>query len=68
MRRSDFMRMINKSFPKVGLTCSFQDNQLAELIQIKRRAVKNMSCKQAVSIVGPQDPDCNMWVSSAELT
>lgn len=67
MRRSDFMRMINKSFPKAGLTCSFQDNQLAQLIQIKRRAVKSMPCKQAVSVVGPQDPDCNMWVLSADV-
>lgn len=66
MRRSDFMRMINKSFPKAGLTCSFQDNQLSELIQIKRRSVKNMPCKQAVNTVGPQDSDGHVWVLNAD--
>ena len=67
MRRADFMKMINKSFPKAGLTCSFADHQLSELIQIKRRAVSSMPTKQAVSTVGPQDSNGSMWVLGPEV-
>lgn len=67
MRRADFMRMINKSFPKAGLTCSFLDHQLSELIQIKRRAVSSMPTKQAVSTVGPQNASGSMWVLGPEV-
>ena len=55
MRRSDFMKMIKSSFPSWGLTCSFQDHQLSQFIQIKRRTAKHIPTKKAVSLVGPQD-------------
>ena len=64
MQRSDFMRMINESFPG-GLTCSFQDAQLSEFIQIKRRRVTHMPEKRVVSVVGPQDE--NLWVLGPDV-
>ena len=60
MRRVDFMKMINESFPTGGLTCSFQDHQLSEFIQIKRRKAAQVPMKLAVQDVGPQDED--LWV------
>lgn len=65
MQRSDFMRMINESFPTGGLTCSFQDHQLSEFIQIKRRTVTHMPEKRVVSVVGPQDDD--LWVLGPDV-
>jgi len=55
MKRFDFMRMLNSSFPGGGLTCSFQDHQLSEYIQVKKRVAKEVPTKQAVSVVGPQN-------------
>ena len=60
MRHVDFMKMINKSFPTGGLTCSFQDHQLSEFIQIKRRTAAPVPTKLAVEDIGPQDED--LWV------
>jgi len=64
MRKADFMKMINSSFPSGGLTCSFQDSQLSEFIQIKKRE-KKIPVKRAVSIVGPQQD--NLWVLGRDL-
>lgn len=64
MRKPDFMKMINSSFPSGGLTCGFQDNQLSEFIQIKKRE-KKIPVKRAVSIVGPQQDD--LWVLGRDL-
>jgi len=52
--------MINSSFPSGGLTCSFQDCQLTEFIQIKKRRISQMPIKKAVCIVGPQGD--GLWV------
>ena len=65
MQHSDFMRMINESFPTGGLTCSFQNHQLSEFIQIKRRTVTHMPEKRVVSVVGPQDDD--LWVLGPDV-
>lgn len=65
MRRSDFMRMVNSSFPSGGLTCSFQDHQLSQYIQIKRRASKHIPTKRAVSLVGPQNN--HVWVLGPDV-
>ena len=65
MQRSDFMRMINESFPTGGLTCSFQDHQLSEFIQIKRRTVTYLPEKRVVSVVGPQND--NLWVLGPDI-
>ena len=60
MKRYDFMKMLNSSFPGGGLTCSFQDYQLSEYIQVKKRVAKEVPTKQAVSVVGPQNNQ--LWV------
>ena len=60
MKRSDFMKMLNSSFPGGGLTCSFQDYQLSEFIQIKKRNTRELPTKRAVSIIGPQNSQ--LWV------
>ena len=36
MRQLEFMKMLNDSFPIRGLTCSLQDHQLSEYLQIKK--------------------------------
>ena len=53
MRKNDFMKMINDSFLTGGLTCSFQDQQLSEFVQIKRRMANQIPTKIAVKVVGP---------------
>ena len=60
MRKTDFMKMINASFPAGGLTCSFQDQQLSEYIQIKYRSAGPLPVKKAVQHVGKQDQ--SLWV------
>ena len=60
MKRSDFMKMLNSFFPGGGLTCSLLDHQLSEFIQIKKRNVKELPTKRAVSVIGPQNAD--LWV------
>lgn len=65
MQRSDFMRMINESFAIGGLTCSFQDYQLSEFIQIKHRTVTHMPEKKVVSVVGPLDD--SLWVLGPDV-
>ena len=59
MKRMEFMRMINSSFPGGGLTCSLLDHQLSEYFQIKKRG-RELPTKKAVSVVGQQDN--NLWV------
>ena len=49
MRRTDFMKMINASFPAGRLTCSFQDQQLSEYIQIKHRSTGPLPVTQATA-------------------
>lgn len=65
MRKPDFMRTINSSFPSGGLTCSFQDCQLSEFIQIKKRRIRQIPIKKAVSMMGPQTHD--FWVLGRDL-
>ena len=52
------MKMLNDSFPTAGLTCSMQDHQLSEYLQI--RNTSRLPEKLAVRIVGQQDR--NIWV------
>ena len=60
MRRLEFMKMLNDSFPTGGLTCSLQDHQLSEYLQIKKRSTARLPEKLAVKSVGQQDQ--NVWV------
>ena len=60
MRRLEFMKMLNDSFPTGGLTCSLQDHQLSEYLQIKKRNTPRLPEKIAVKSVGQQDQD--VWV------
>ena len=52
--------MLNDSFPTAGLTCSMQDHQLSEYLQIRKRNTSRLPEKLAVRIVGQQDR--NIWV------
>ena len=54
------MKMLNDSFPTAGLTCSMQDHQLSEYLQIRKRNTSRLPEKLAVRIVGQQDR--NIWV------
>ena len=65
MRKNDFMKMINDSFLTGGLTCSFQDQQLSEFVQIKRRMANQIPTKKAVKVVGPQNTD--LWVLGPDI-
>ena len=60
MRKLEFMKMINNSFPTAGLTCSMQDSQLSEYLQTKKRSIGPLPEKIAVRSVGQQDKF--MWV------
>lgn len=65
MKKTDFMKMINESFPTGGLTCSFQDQQLSEFIQAKRRLATHIPTKKVVKTVGPQNAD--LWVLGPDI-
>lgn len=54
MRKDRFMQQINSSH-EGGLTCSFNDYQLAEFIQILQRRSGALPIKKAVEHVGIQD-------------
>ena len=56
------MKMINASFPAGGLTCSVQDQQLSEYIQIKHQSTGVLPVKKAVQHVGKQDKIYGSWV------
>ena len=60
------MKMINASFPAGGLTCSFQDQQLSEYIQIKHRSAGPLATYQKdVRHVGRQGQ--NLWVMGSDV-
>ena len=59
------MQQINFSHSEGGLTCSFNDYQLAEYIQHRRRNAGKLPVKTAVNHVGPQ-PD-GSWVLGPTL-
>lgn len=61
MRRLEFMKMLNDSYPSAGLTCSMQDHQLSEYLQTKKRSAARMPEKLAVRNVGQQQ-DKKTWV------
>ena len=48
------MSQINRSYSGGGLTCSFNDYQLSEFIQLKQRKEGKLPSKRAVVEVGPQ--------------
>ena len=54
------MKLQNDSFPTAGLTCSMQDHQLSEYLQIKRRTAVRLPEKLTVSTVCQQNS--NIWV------
>lgn len=62
MRKADFMEQLNSSIKEGGLTCSFNDFQLSEYIQQKRRKTGRIPVKHAVEKVGPQSD--GSWVLS----
>ncbi len=55
MKKDKFMLQLNYSFQEGGLTCSFNDFQLAEYIQQKRRHVGKLESTKAVKQVGLQE-------------
>jgi len=61
MRRLEFMKMLNDSYPSAGLTCSMQDHQLSEYLQTKKRSAARIPEKLAVRNVGQQQ-DKKTWV------
>jgi hypothetical protein len=65
MRKDRFMQQINFSYYEGGLTCSFNDYQLAEFVQHKRRDSNELATKTAVEHVGPQLD--GSWVLGPEL-
>jgi hypothetical protein len=60
MKKERFMQQINFSHKEGGLTCSFNEYQLAEFIQNRRRKSGNLPIKYAVEHVGPQSD--GSWV------
>jgi len=62
MRRLDFMKMLNESFPTAGLTCSMQDHQLSEYLQTKKCKTSRLPEKLAVKSVGQQSDNDAVWV------
>ena len=65
MKKEKFMQQINFSHSEGGLTCSFNDYQLSEYIQHRRRNTGKLPVKHAVDHVGPQ-PD-GSWVLGPSL-
>ena len=54
MKKEKMMAQINRSHYGGGLTCSFNDYQLSEFIQMKQRCQGKLPMKKAVVEVGPQ--------------
>ncbi len=65
MRKDRFMQQINQSSHEGGLTCSFNDYQLAEFVQHKLRNLRRLPHKKAVHTVGPQQD--GYWVLGPSL-
>ncbi len=65
MKKDKFMMQLNQSSQEGGLTCSFNDFQLAEYIQQKRRKVGKLAMTKAVKQVGLQDD--GTWVLGPNL-
>ena len=65
MKKDKFMLQINHSFQEGGLTCSFNDFQLAEYIQQKRRKAGKLATTRAVKQVGLQED--GTWVLGSNL-
>ncbi len=59
------MEQLNSSIKEGGLTCSFNDFQLSEYIQQKRRKAGRIPVKHAVEKVGPQSD--GSWVLSPSV-
>ena len=53
-KRSDFMRVLNSSYRKGCLQCSFSDKEMNEFIQYKKRN-SSIDRKKAVQMIGMQD-------------
>lgn len=54
MKKENMMTPINHSYYGGGLTCSSNDYQLSEFIQMKQRCQGKLPMKRAVIEVGPQ--------------
>ena len=70
MKKLDFMEQLNQSFKKGGLSCSFNDNQMAEYVQQKIRAAGRIEKKYAVAKIGFQKKtsrDAGCWVLGPSL-
>jgi hypothetical protein len=65
MKKDRFMQQVNHSFIEGGLTCSFNDYQLAEFIQQKLRNTGKLPIKKAVKSVGQQED--GIWVLGPDL-
>ena len=65
MRKDKLMSQINYSHSHGGLTCSFNDYQLAEYTQNRRRAAGRLPVKHSVERVGPQSD--GSWVLGPSL-
>lgn len=65
MRKDRFIQQINHSHHERGLTCSFNDYQLSEFIQHRRRQSGQLPVKYAVEHVGPQSD--GSWVLGPSL-
>ena len=65
MRKEKFMSQLNFSHSYGRLTCSFNDYQLAEYIEHRRRAAGQLPVKYAVERVGPQGD--GSWVLGPAL-
>jgi hypothetical protein len=65
MKKDKFMQQLNYSYQEGGLTCSFNDYQLGEFIQRKRRLAGKLPQKKAVAEIGPQDD--GSWVLGPSL-
>lgn len=60
-KRSEFLRVLNWSFRKGCLQCSFSDKDLNDYIQFKRRNSLVIK-KRAVSTLGDRKMEHGLWV------
>ena len=65
MKKDRFMQQLNRSYGEGGLTCGFNDFQLAEFIQQKMRNAGRLPTKKAVQKVGPQED--GTWVLGPDI-
>ena len=65
MKKDKFMQQLNHSFVEGGLTCGFNDYQLAEFVQQKLRSAGKISKTRSVENVG-QQKDGN-WVLGPDV-